>query len=59
MVARGEGGWGMGTKGEKVQINSHKQSRGGKVQHREYSQQYCNNYAWCQVGTGNTRGTTL
>lgn len=27
--------------------------------HRDYSQQYCNNYVWCPVGTGNLGGNTL
>ena len=36
-----------------------KQSQGCKVQHREYSQSYCNNCVWCQVSTKIIRGITL
>ena len=32
--------------------------QGCKVQYREYSQQYYDNYVQCQVGTGNIRGNT-
>ena len=27
------------------------QSQGCKVQPRKYSQEQCNNYVWCQMGT--------
>ena len=57
VVASGEGGGGMGKKGkgvEKYKLIVTKESWGIKVQHKEYSQQYCDNCVWCQVGTGNT-----
>ena len=61
-VARGEGAWRLGGKGEgteECRLVVAEQSRGWKVQRRECSQSYCNNYGWCQVGTGNTGGTTV
>ena len=53
---------GLGEKGEgikKYRLIVIKQSWECEVQHREYSQQYCNNYVWCQVGTRIIREITL
>ena len=53
---------GLGTKGEgteKHRLVVTKQSRGYKVQHREYTQYYSINYAQCQMGPRNTRENAL
>ena len=54
MVAKGGGEGGeLGKKDEGIQkykLEVTKQSQGYKVQHREYSQQYCNYYVQAQVG---------
>ena len=60
MVAREEGAGGRELVGKGEGIKKHKmvvtkQSQGCKEQHRECSQQYCNNHAWCQVGTDNNK----
>ena len=56
-----KGVWGPRKKGEgiKYKLVVIKQSQGCKVWQREYSQQYCNNYVWCQVDTGNVGGNIL
>lgn len=58
ITVRWEAGRAMGEKGEgmkKYKLPVITKSRGCEAQHREYGQRYCNNYSWCQVGTGLTR----
>lgn len=42
---------------EKYRLVVAKQSQGWKAQHREHSQQHCDNCVRCQVSTRNIRGT--
>ena len=48
-----DSGGGLGGKGEGIGTYTlvvTKRSQGWRAQHRKWSQSYCSNYVWCQVG---------